>query len=348
MTVSILTYHWEDNYGATLHAYATSKAIKCLGHTPEFIDLRLPYKPSLKSRIIFSLKRYRFNKFRHKYFKNRTKRTYWSVEDLRNNPPKSDCYLVGSDQTWNPQIGKELLPAFFLTFGESSIKRVTYATSIGLNQWEESPFISNKEISTALKNFDSILLREDSGLKIAKEIFNITAKQVIDPVLLFPCYPELTGEIRQSREIITYKLINDKNFYELGKELADILGLPIRSIGSVRKPSGFKTSYPESIEDWIKRIAGAEIVITDSFHGTVISLLYHRPFVIYVGDRNRITRILSLLAILDLEDRIVTESNDVEFIRLVALKEIDWEEVDKRLNSLRQKSLQLLSESLER
>lgn len=295
MKVSILTYHWEDNYGATMQAYATYRAIKELGHSPEFIDLRLPYNPSLKSRLVFGLKRMRFNSFRKKYFKNLTSKTYWSVEELRNNPPESDCYLVGSDQTWNPQIGKKLLPAFFLTFGDDNVKRVSYATSIGLNKWEVSPYISNEEIKESLKKFDRILLREDSAIKIAKDFFEADAVQVIDPVLLFPKYSELTGDIKPSNEIITYKLINDEGFYEMAGEMAKKMNLPIRSIGSVRKPSGYRASYPEKVEDWIKRFAEASYVVTDSFHGTVFSLLYHTPFVIYIGNPSRATRIVSLL-----------------------------------------------------
>lgn len=347
MKVSILTYHWEDNYGATMQAYATYKVIQELGHTPEFIDLRLPYKPTLKSRIVFGMKRWRFNRFRKRFFKNLSYKTYWSVDELRKDPPRSDCYLVGSDQTWNPQIAKSLLPAFFLTFGDDKVKRVTYATSIGLNEWENSSYISNSEIKMALKRFTKILLREDSGIRITKEVFDVNAMQVVDPVLLFPSYPELTGEVKYSSEVVTYKLINDEGFYSMAKEVADSMSLPIRSIGSVRTPSGYRSSYPESVENWIKRIAGASLVLTDSFHGTVFSLLYHRPFIVYIGNPNRVTRILSLLTQIGLEDRILTKENTIlDFMRLVECP-IDWQGVDEKLSELRLVSLELLNSSLD-
>lgn len=345
MKVSILTYHWEDNYGATMQAYATYRAVRELGHTPEFIDLRLPYSPSFKSRIVFGLKRLRFNSFRKKFFKNRT-RIYRSVEELRSDPPESDCYLVGSDQTWNPQIGKKLLPAFFLTFGGDGVRRVSYATSIGLNEWVESEFITNEEISRALERFRKILLREDSAIRIAKEAFGAEAAQVIDPVLLFPGYPELTGDIEPSNEIIVYKLISDEAFYAKARDLASAMDLPIRSIGSVRKPGGYEASYPETVENWLKRIAGASLVLTDSFHGTVISLLYHRPFVVYVGNPDRVTRIVSLLTLLGLTDRILTkDSLPRDFFRM-ASEPIDWESVDRTLDRLRRDSSGKLKEAL--
>lgn len=346
MKVSILTYHWEDNYGATMQAYATYKAVKALGHTPEFIDLRLPYNPPLKSRIVFGLKRHRFNSFRKKHFKNLTEKTYWSVDELRKNPPHSDCYLVGSDQTWNPQIAKSLLPAFFLTFGDDKTRRVTYATSIGLNKWEKSPYISNEQIRDSLSKFSCVLLREDSAIKITEEEFNKNASQVIDPVLLFPSYPELTGEIKPSGEIISYKLINDEGFYDMAMEVAKDMNLPIRSIGSVRKPKGYRASYPETVEDWIRRFAEASLVLTDSFHGTVFSLLYHKPFVIYIGDPNRITRIVSLLSQFGLQDRILTRYNSIEDFKKKVKEPIDWSHVDEILAQCRDDSLKKLEDAL--
>ena len=172
------------------------------------------------------------------------------------------------------------------------------------------------------------------------------ARQVVDPVLLFPSYPELTGKIRPSGEVITYKLINDEGFYDKAKAVADTMHLPVRSIGSVRKPKGYSASYPESVEGWIRRIAGASLVLTDSFHGTVISLLYHRPFVVYIGNPNRITRIVSLLDQLGLSERILTGENTFRKILDTANKKIDWNAVDKKLSRLRADSLNLLEEAL--
>lgn len=346
MKVSILTYHWEDNYGATLQAYATYRAIASLGHEPEFIDLRLPYAPSIVSRLVFALKRHRFNNFRNKFFKNLTDKTYYSVDELRKDPPESDCYLVGSDQTWNPQIAKKLLPAFFLTFGPEEVKRLSYATSIGLNQWEKSDYISYDEIRNAIAKFDSLLLRETSALEICHGIFGREARQVVDPVLLFKDYPELTGDIKPSGEVITYKLIDDPEFYDMARDVAASLNLPIRSIGSVRHPKGFRAAYPESVERWVRRLASAEYMLTDSFHGTVFSLLYHRPFVIYVGDPNRVTRIKSLLEPTGLSDRILNHGATTEDMIRIANTPIDWEFVDKKLETMRAESLNLLKESL--
>ena len=346
MNVGILTYHWEDNYGATLQAYATYKAVASLGHNPVFIDLRLPYSPGLIGRIVFGLKHKRFDDFRKRFFRHLTPVTYRDVDSLRRNPPALDVYLTGSDQTWNPLIAKDLLPAFFLTFGDTDVRRVTYATSIGLNEWSGSPAISDDEIRTALDSFSHINLREDSAIEICRARFGHEARQVVDPVLLFSDYPELVPDRAESGEVVAYKLIDDSEFYRLALATAHHIGAPIRSIGSVRRPKGFRAGYPERVEKWVERIATARLVLTDSFHGTVFSLLYHRPFVVYVGDPARVTRIRSLLEQLGLTDRILSHHSSVADMKRLAMTPIDWDHVDSTLASLRKDSFDSLSRSL--
>ena len=347
MTVGILTYHWEDNYGATLQAYATYRAVSELGHTPMLIDLRLPYAPPLVSRLVFALKRHRFNAFRRKYFTRLSPLCYHSVEELRANPPQCDCYLTGSDQTWNPHIAKRLLPAYFLTFGPDTTRRITYATSIGLDRWPGSEAISDGEIRRALSRFDSLLLREDTGIGICRDVFGHEATQVADPVLLHTDYSELIGSSpAPSGEVIAYKLIDDAGFYEMAAETAHRLGKPIRSIGSIRRMKGYRSTYPESVQDWVRRFASAEYVLTDSFHGTVFSLLYHKPFVIYTGDPKRVTRIESLLRQVNLTDRILHSGATPADMHRIALTPIDWKSVDEAIAAMRHDSLRNLSLAL--
>ena len=346
MKVSIITYHDEDNYGATLQAYATYRAVKELGHTPEIINLHMRHNDGLPSKILFALKRYRFNCFRKKYLLNKT-RLYTTVDQLRNDPPVSDVYLVGSDQTWNPTISKEYALAYFLDFGKEEQKRVSYASSFGTSTWVDSEVAKKENVKNLLSRFSSLLVREDRAVEICKNEFGLEAKQVVDPVLLFPSYPELTGKIKQTNNIIIYKILNDPEFYNRAVELGHHLGCDVRSIGSMRRPKGIKTAYPERIEKWISNIAGAKYVFTDSFHGTVLSLLYHKQFVVYVGDPKKLSRISSLLCMLGLSDRILSSKDSLKMIAYKLATPIEYEQVDAKLKEGRTLSLKLIQNAIE-
>lgn len=345
MKVSIITYHDEDNYGATLQAYATYRAVKELGYTPEIINLHMAHRESIITKIIFRLKRFRFNRFRSKYMPNMTK-LYTSLVELQKNPPQSDVYLVGSDQTWNPVISKEYALAYFLDFGDDGIKRISYASSFGTSSWVDSAFAKKDNVKRLLSRFSSRLIREDKGVEICKKEFGLDASQVVDPVLLFPSYPELTGAIRQSNNIIVYKIKNDAEFYKRAVILGKEMSCDVRSIGSMRQLKGIKTSYPERIEDWIANIASAKYVFTDSFHGTVLSLLYHRQFVIYVGEKSKLSRITSLLKMVGLEDRLFSNEDNIAEIQRVLNTPIDYEKVDIILNHQRAESMDYLRKAI--
>jgi len=159
--------------------------------------------------------------------------------------------------------------------------------------------------------------------------------QVLDPVLLFENYPELTGDISPSHEIVLYKLANSADYYDKCRTIGKGLSLPLRSIGSIRRIRGVRCAYPESLEGWMRRIAGAEYVITDSFHGTVISLLYGRQFVSCVGNPKRVTRLKSLLDLLGLSDRFMQDDCDAATIMRKLKEPIDYSEVHRRLKELR-------------
>ena len=345
MKIALLTYFAADNYGATLQAYATIRAFEQCGHEVELVNYVIPEPShSLPKKILLYPKHLKFERFRNKYFHHLTK-SYKAIEELQADPPHADCYLVGSDQTWNPDISLHMAGGFFLDFGGEKVSRASYAASFGKDEWSDTKWINEFDVRKLLGKFDFLSVRETSGMKLLKEKFGLTnVIQVLDPVLLFESYPELTGSIAQSHEIVLYKLANSADYYDKCRAIGKGLSLPLRSIGSIRRIRGVRCSYPESLEGWMRRIAGAEYVITDSFHGTVISLLYGRQFVSCVGNPKRVTRLKSLLDLLGLSDRFMQDDCDAATIMRKLKEPIDYSEVHRRLKELRVPSFDFIRE----
>lgn len=343
MKIALLTYFAADNYGATLQAYATIKALEQCGHEVELVNFVIPETPhSFAKNMMLYPKHLKFERFRKKYFRHQTK-SYKTIEELQADPPQADCYLVGSDQTWNPDISLYMARGFFLDFGNEQVLRASYAASFGKDEWDDTRWINANDVRRLLTRFEFVSVRETSGVKLLKEKFGVNeVTQVLDPVLLFENYPELTGEITSSHEIILYKLANSADFYEKCREIGNQLSLPLRSIGSIRRIKGVRCGYPESLEGWLRRIAGAEYVITDSFHGTVISLLYGQQFVSCVGNPKRVTRLKSLLDILGLSDRLVQDNNNASDIIAKLREPINYNDVHGTLKELRMPSYSLI------
>ena len=113
--VALITFHRALNYGAALQTYATCKILRDMGYEVELIDVRIAERQNLIRRIATLLKKWRFARFRKRYYPKQTVR-YHTMTEIRNNPPRADYYMVGSDQTWNPLITGEMAEAFFLDF----------------------------------------------------------------------------------------------------------------------------------------------------------------------------------------------------------------------------------------
>lgn len=342
MKISLLTIHAADNYGATLQAYATQKILEQLGHVVEFVDLDIPNPySSLKGLLLFP-KHLKFERFRKKHYHLLTKH-YNSLQDLKDNPPVAECYLVGSDQTWNPVITRDKASAFFLDFGDEKVMRTCYAPSFGMQQWEENPWISTEKVKKLLHRFNKICVREDDGVRMLSETFGLDdVIWVIDPTLHYDDYTDIVKNVPQTDDLILYKLTNSTDFYDKAKLIASELKITPRSIGSIRRISGVKCGYPEGVEKWIQRIGGAKYVMTDSFHGMVFSILYHRQFIMYARSAKLTNRMLSLLSQLGIEDRIVQETASAYEIQKKLVEPIDYNKVHIRLEKMREDAMSFL------
>lgn len=345
MKIGLITMHAVDNYGSTLQTYATVRKLEEMGHEVEIIDYRIPVPLSFLKKVLLYPKHIKFDGFRKKHYHHITKE-YHSMDELRKDPPKADCYLVGSDMVWNSDITRETAKSFFLDFGEKDVIRAAYAPSFGMLKWEDTEWLQKEEALSLLKKFQFLSVRETFGMEILQHEFGIsTATQVVDPTLLFDNYHELTGEIKQTDDLVIYKLLaNSPGFYDKAKEVAKLLNITPRSIGSIRRIKGVKCGYPEDVEGWIRRIGGAKFVITDSFHGTIFSILYHRQFILYEKSPKLTSRMRSILLLLGLEDRIVPNEATPLEIKKKLQKKIDYKTVQGRLKELRNSSNDFLSQ----
>lgn len=352
MKVGVLTYHIDTNNGATMQAYATCRALKELGCEVVMIDLEHQPKknPSLGSIIVkpyYFVRDSRLRNFRTRFYPSFTKH-YRSIEELRSSPPLFDAYCVGSDQVWNTDISGKNRLAYFLDFGGKKTKRFSYASSFGFADWPIQDKAETKRIGDLFRSYIGLSTREKTGAEIIRKQFGLDARVVCDPVILHKDYKEITGEIKQRSEVACYFLERSTDLFNSIRVVSDYLGIPLRMVSYIKPVKGYKYTYFPDVKRWIQHIGGSKFVVTDSFHGTVFALLYHKPFaVVYTRNNGLNSRLEDLLERVGLSDRIFYNLED--FQNSDAWKHsIDWGDVDNRLELYRMDSWSYLIETIKK
>lgn len=350
MKIALLTIWKEKNYGAEMQAYATVKALQRMGHSVDIIDFRLGEleHPTVKQRLIrliskFCLDTKKFNRF---WKALPATKHYRTLSELKKNPPNADIYMVGSDQVWNPEITRNKALAYFLDFGNDNVKKISYASSFGVNKW-----IASHELTVivrrCLKSFQAVSCREISGINILRDVFSINAVNVLDPTLLYNSYPELTGPIIQRKVLAFYPLSPFPELESFCHSLSKELRLTYKNINEKKYLIRSIVWDRPSVEEWIKSIAEAELVVTPSFHGLAFSLIYKRQFIIIKnpnGD-SRISRITNLLAELGLSNRFFNSIEEAQQARIWEYP-IDYSIVQPKLDKLRKFSFAFLEREI--
>ena len=348
MKIGILTFHWGTNYGAIIQAYALQTYLEKNGHEVYIINYRPKrFKKSLincfrtprvylyLSNIAALLKEKKLINFRDLYL-NQT-RLYESSNELKKTPPDLDVYVCGSDQIWNPSFtsGGEGKPTstYFLDFGDKNIKRVAYAVSFGCVHYPERAFNIAKN---HVRSFDAISVREDSGLNIVSKLGFRSPIKLPDPTLLLKAsdyvFP-VDNTINNDNSKVAF-------FYMLRNEQSRVKSLELYLQSSYKLISADEKFKPLSLEEWIRGIKNASIVITNSFHGMCFSLIFHIPFIVIpaIGKAGSMNdRFFTLLSYLNLEDRMMSEYNVNKTNSLIS-NDIDWKNVDEKINNLKMES----------
>lgn len=342
MKIGLLTYNKSANYGAVLQCYATCRILKELGHNVELINVEQEDYPWWKH-AGFYLKDKAFDRFQERFYAPKT-RLFHNVDEIREAHFDYDCLLVGSDQTWNPDISKNLCMAFFLDFGKKECRRISYASSFGFEKWPEKYNDLKRIVSPALSRFQYISVREETGRQILKETFGIDAIKVLDPTLLFTDYSEVIGQIEEKDEVVSYLLNRSPKQLKEGRRIAKLFGCTPKMISTIYPYWGYRYIYPPSMERWLQYMGGAKLVITDSFHGVVFSLIFRRNFVVITPENGRNSRLVDLLRMTGLEDRYHNENETLKPEDIT--KTIDYDKVNSILDTQRKISVDFLKTSL--
>lgn len=347
MKAIILTFSKEDNRGANLQAYALSSYLKKKGFSVDFLDIQLPGKKiNFKGRILQNVNKYLAGRFRKKNEFTFTKK-YYTLDELKLNPPKADLYIVGSDQVWNTEITNSLDPRiYFLTFLPDRVRKIAYAASFGRNKWAITAFDS--EIKQSLHTFHAISVREDSGIVICNEKFDIdNVECVLDPTLLLDdkSLESLLPNNRLVRnQIFGYYLYRNESIHNMSIRISEIRHLPFEK--TFKAKGAFRFFHFYGIKTWIKKICQAEFVITNSFHCMVFCILLRKSFVVLPTFPGREIRMLSLLRKIGLGERYFNNIEDIEKRQLVLFEKIDYDLVFKLLEKYRSSSIQFLQKAI--
>lgn len=359
MKVGILTFHNVINYGGVLQCYALQQTLIEEGYDVEIINYENSYfkkfysplyisKPFFRKTLymIYAFpqkckRKIKFADFRKKYLKESSLYTAKNIDEVNG---KYDVIVVGSDQVWN-LILTDNDENYFLPFINIG-KKVAYAASIGL---KEIPQELKIKYEALIKGFGKISVREESAADIVNELIGEKPQVCIDPVLLLGEKgwssvandgQLLTGE----KYILVYK-INKSICYKAAKRLQEETGLKVVVIKPDktcdRTFSKFKCLSPV---EYVSLFSRAEYIVTDSFHGTVFSILFRKKFAYYRDQSkdNRNVRISNLLDGLGLNDRCKDTVEDV----LEVTEKIDYCSVSTKLEIQREISKRYLINSI--
>lgn len=382
MKIGILTQPLRNNYGGILQAHALQALLKSMGHDAIIINRQYAYPPNgLLLRRFLSLfkciiRRYLLgnknvniaNPFDRHYTADRgwtydfsMLRKFVKHEIRQSRPLRSskavakyvkkqqfDCFIVGSDQVWREEYSP-CITDYFLGFlpDDCKAKKIAYAASFGVSV---DPIESNLDECTKLVcRFEAISVREESGVKLMKEIFDLDARLVLDPTLLMDAwhYRALVNkEDVKPSGVVSYILdetsekqdIIDNITNEVGSIYTRILLFPFRN----------RCENPKSVSvsQWLAAIDNAEFVVTDSFHGCVFSIIFKKKFVA-IGNKERgLDRFISLLGRLGLQDRLVCSLEEFECRKDALMTAPDYAAVDLKLDNWRKDSLDFLGKVL--
>lgn len=359
MRIGIVTQPLHANYGGYLQNYALQQVLKQMGHVPITIDVG--NRISIFRFVISTIRSIIF------YFHPKKRRHFANFQQTRYNIRKEiftafldanitktedfsryrSCYvkqyafdavITGSDQVWRPKYNKYLEDMYLRFVSNKKALKIAYAASFGTDKWEYTE-AQGRRCRIYANRLDAVSVREQSGVRLCKEHFNVDAVLVLDPTLLLEVhdYELLCKRVPKAVPFIGAYIL-DKN--EIRNQLKQI----VKSSSLEVKIVEADAHSTITVEEWLSMYRDAECIITNSFHGTVFSIIFNKPF-ICLGNKDRGNdRFNSLLELFGLGWRMI---EDMTLIDDIMLQPIDWKHVNSILDEYRKMSKMFLLKALD-
>lgn len=382
MRIGILTQPLLNNYGGLLQNYALQQVLKGMGHNVETIDWN-GYKKSFKQmlwkwrqRLFYmmdksvELPRYLLTDEESVYISQNSKRfiqkyiTVSPEQAVKRSDffyiaakYKYDAYVVGSDQVWRPSYNP-FIKSMFLEFTKNmEVRRIAYAASFGTSSWEYKDNIG-VDCAALARKFDLITVRERSGVELCSEHLGVKATHVLDPTMLLNMEDyirvvEAEQESKSAGSLFHYILDPSEEKKSLIDEIAFKQGLkPFTIMPKCQAENRTKWDVRNRIDDcvfpsvtsWLRAFMDSKMIMVDSFHGAVFSIIFNKPFWVFANSKRGNARFESLLGMFGLEGRLIsTDSLNEDFDWN---KPIDWVKVNVIREQERKRSIELLKAAL--
>ena len=379
MKIAIMTLPMSSNYGGILQCYALQTVLTRMGHSVVVLNAQYPTTPGWRNNL-------RLLKRCYLYYVKKDKASYpfpwytpkrWNgiIQNLRifvsrhihmTEPVCTTAefrkailshgiegVVYGSDQIWRPCYSPGLENFFGqFIFPEDHIRQVAYAASFGTDQCEFTQEQLQK-CGPLLRRFDAVSVREVSGIELCHTCFGVEACQMIDPTLLLQPddYVQLIDQAEMNPikgDLLIFVLDRSPEKDAIVAAVTKSWQLYPYDIGPKFGDStrSFEERIQMPVAQWLRGFQEAKMVVTDSFHGCVFSILFQKPFVA-IGNASRgMARFTSLLRTFGLEERLICSLEEFQSRKSRLMMPIDYGVVNSRLQDLREKSMTFLRQHL--
>lgn len=354
MNIGILSMQKIINFGSFLQSYALKHILESMGHSVSFVDIK-PGEKLFGERVTTSQKnkfvidKYFFKRIEHVIFYKKRKKRFLNEFfpsigiDMPLDEKQCDMLVVGSDEVFNC-CQKENWGFSLQLMGETECPSISYAGSFGFTDYNMlTDACIDKKVASAMKRFKSISVRDNNSAICVNKLTGIEPHIHLDPVLIYDWDKDLCPQTKYNNYILIYSYdnrINNENEIKAIKTFAKKHKKKLISFGVYQRWCDLNVSCTPL--ELISYFDGADYVITDTFHGTVISVKRNKKFVTIIRESNT-NKISDLLSKFNLTERTM---DNIDSLENIITKDIDYICVNNIIKEEQIKSISYLRENL--